>query len=114
MKVAMSCGKSYSFGNRDVVMSQSTINESSGRKTKGFLMGGYTQSEGKIAKDDETFWMLYMDKKGEEVWRKHINGKSKEKQERLIDAKLQKRWYFYFSWNFCTRVGTVKTGKSQN
>ena len=81
--------KSYSFGNRDVVMSQNTINDSSGRRTKGFLMGGYTQSEGKIAKDDETFWILYLDKNGEEVWRKYIEGKGKQKEERLVDAKLQ-------------------------
>lgn len=81
--------KSYSFGNRDVVMSQNTINDISGHKTKGFLIGGYTQSEEKIEKDDETFWMLYLDNKGEEVWRKHIEGKSRQKEERLVDAKLQ-------------------------
>ena len=37
--------KSYSFGNRDVVMSQNTNNFASGNKTKGFLIGGYTQAE---------------------------------------------------------------------
>ncbi len=80
--------KSYSFGNRDILMSQNTINDVGGNKTKGFLIGGYTQSEERIQKDDETFWMLYIDNKGDEVWRKHIKGKSRQKQERLVDAKL--------------------------
>lgn len=81
--------KSYSFGNRDVVMSQNNINDASGNKVKGFLIGGYTQAEEKLLKNDETFWMLYLDNKGDEVWRKHIEGKSKKKEERLVDAKLQ-------------------------
>ena len=34
--------KSYTFGNRDALMSQGTINDASGSKTKGFLIGGYT------------------------------------------------------------------------
>lgn len=81
--------KSYSFGNRDVLMSQNTINDISGTKSKGFLIGGYTHSEGRVEKNDETFWMLYLDSKGDEVWRKHIEGKSRQKEERLVDAKLQ-------------------------
>ena len=81
--------KSYTFGNRDVLMSQNTIFDRSGNKTKGFLLGGYTQAEGKTDKGDETFWMLYLDAKGDEVWRKHVEGESRQKEERLVDARLQ-------------------------
>lgn len=81
--------KSYTFGNRDALMSQGTINDASGSKTKGFLIGGYTQSEGNAQKNDETFWMLYLDNRGGELWRKHIEGNSRQNKERLVDAKLQ-------------------------
>jgi hypothetical protein len=80
--------KSFSFGNRDVLMSLNTIYDAKGHHTKGFLLGGYTQAEGKTQRDDETFWMMHLDSKGEEVWRKHIEGKDKKKQERLVDARL--------------------------
>ncbi|MGX9986863.1 T9SS type A sorting domain-containing protein, partial [Soonwooa purpurea] len=79
--------KSYSFGNRDILMSANSIKNKES-KTKGFLVGGYTQAEGKKKRDDETFWMLYIDSKGEEVWRKHIEGESKKNQERLTSAIL--------------------------
>lgn len=81
--------KSYSFGNRDILMSQNTISGASGTRTKGFLIGGYTQAEEKMEKNDETFWMLYLDNKGDEVWRKYIEGKSRQNEERLVDAGLQ-------------------------
>jgi hypothetical protein len=97
--------KSYSFGNRDVVMSQNTINDASGNKTKGFLIGGYTQAEEKIASNDETFWMLYLDNKGDEVWRKHIEGKSKQKEERLVDAKLQNDGSFILAGTSAPELG---------
>ena len=97
--------KSYSFGNRDVVMSQNTINDASGNKTKGFLIGGYTQAEEKISKNDETFWMLYLDNKGDEVWRKHIEGKSKQKEERLVDAKLQNDGSFILAGTSAPELG---------
>lgn len=97
--------KSYSFGNRDVLMSQNAINDISGKKTKGFLLGGYTQSEGKAEKEDETFWMLYLDKKGDEVWRKHIEGKSKQKEERLVDAKLQNDGTFILAGTTAPELG---------
>lgn len=80
--------KSYTFGNRDLMMSLSHITGSKSTETRGFLLGGYTQAEGKIEKDDETFWMLYIDGNGEEIWRKHIEGKSRQKQERLVTAQL--------------------------
>lgn len=79
--------KSYNFGNRDILMSLNAINTQD-NKTKGFLIGGYTQAEGQKKKDDETFWMLYVDGKGEEVWRKYVEGEAKKNQERLTSAIL--------------------------
>lgn len=81
--------QSYNFKNRDVLMSLNTI-KNSDSETKGFLVGGYTQSEGKIEKNDETFWMLYIDKNGKEVWRKYVEGKEKKKEERLTSAILNR------------------------
>jgi hypothetical protein len=52
--------KSYNFKNRDVLMSLNTIkNQSTDNQqptTKGFLIGGYTQSEGKVQSNDETLY----------------------------------------------------------
>ncbi|QDP85247.1 T9SS type A sorting domain-containing protein [Chryseobacterium sp. SNU WT5] len=81
--------KSYSLGNKDVLMSQNMLSEAGGQKTKGFLIGGYTKADQRIKQDEETFWMLYLDANGDEVWRKHIEGKSKNQEERLVDVKLQ-------------------------
>ncbi|REC70071.1 T9SS C-terminal target domain-containing protein, partial [Chryseobacterium elymi] len=57
--------KSYSFGNRDILMGTSVIQSQDSRAknqdlTKGILLGGYTQAEGRIESNDETFWMLYL------------------------------------------------------
>jgi len=79
--------QSYNFKNRDVLMSLNTI-KNSNSEIKGFLIGGFTQSEGKVQKNDETFWMLYIDKDGKEVWRKYVEGKDKKKEERLTEALL--------------------------
>ena len=81
--------KSYNFKNRDVLMSLNTIRNSNS-ETKGFLIGGYTQSEGKVQKDDETFWMMYVDRNGKEVWRKYVEGKEKKNEERLVSAILNR------------------------
>ncbi|WP_312768990.1 T9SS type A sorting domain-containing protein [Epilithonimonas sp.] len=81
--------QSYNFRNRDVLMSLNAI-KNSDSETKGFLVGGYTQSEGKVEKNDETFWMLYIDKNGKEVWRKYVEGKDKKNEERLISALLNR------------------------
>ena len=81
----------YSFGNRDILMSVDVIrktNKNNESETQGFLLGGYTQSEEKKQSDDETFWMLYIDKNGKEEWRKYVKGKSKKNEERLVSAKL--------------------------
>ncbi|MCC3214920.1 T9SS type A sorting domain-containing protein [Chryseobacterium sp. X308] len=85
--------KSYSFGNRDILMGMSVISgkqEDGSGKSKGILLGGYTQAEGRIETDDETFWMLYLDQNGNEQWRKHVKGESRKKEERLSDLKLNR------------------------
>lgn len=82
--------KSYSFGNRDVLAGMSVIHSADDKTSKGVLLGGYTQSEGKIQNDDETFWMLYLNQDGKEHWRKHVKGESSKKIERLSDLKLNR------------------------
>ncbi|WP_419868360.1 T9SS type A sorting domain-containing protein [Chryseobacterium sp. CT-SW4] len=96
--------KSYSFKNRDVLMGMSVINgqnqdartksQDRGAKnqesTKGILLGGYTQAEGRLETDDETFWMLYLNQDGNEQWRKYVKGESRKKEERLSDIKLNR------------------------
>ncbi|MPS72607.1 MAG: T9SS type A sorting domain-containing protein [Chryseobacterium sp.] len=86
--------RSYNFGNRDVMMSLNTIKsqttDNGQPSTKGFLIGGYTQSEGKTERNDETFWMLYIDRNGKEVWRKYVEGRDKKKEERLTSALLDR------------------------
>ncbi|GAA5101598.1 hypothetical protein GCM10023210_41570 [Chryseobacterium ginsengisoli] len=86
--------KSYNFKNRDVLMGMSVIHNPSTNNnqpsTKGILLGGYTQAEGRIETDDETFWMLYLDQNGNEQWRKHVKGESRKREERLSDIKLNR------------------------
>ncbi|SHL26562.1 Por secretion system C-terminal sorting domain-containing protein [Chryseobacterium contaminans] len=81
--------KSYNFKNRDILMGMSVIH-SADNQSKGILLGGYTQAEGRIEKDDETFWMLYLDGNGNEQWRKYVAGESRQKEERLSDLKLNR------------------------
>ncbi|WP_343680072.1 T9SS type A sorting domain-containing protein [Chryseobacterium arthrosphaerae] len=88
--------KSYNFKNRDVLMGMSVITKTQESRTRsqdvttGILLGGYTQAEGRIEKDDETFWMLYLDQNGNEQWRKHVAGESRQREERLSDLKLNR------------------------
>jgi hypothetical protein len=87
--------KSYNFGNRDILMGTSVIQSQDLRSknqdlTKGILLGGYTQAEGRIQTDDETFWMLYLNQDGNEQWRKHVKGESRKREERLSDIKLNR------------------------
>lgn len=87
--------KSYNFKNRDVLMGMHVILGQNQREknkdlTKGILLGGYTQAEGRIETDDETFWMLYVDENGNEQWRKHVKGESRKREERLADIKLNR------------------------
>jgi hypothetical protein len=80
--------KSYNFKNRDVLMGMSVVKTGDDKNSKGILLGGYTQAEGRIEADDEMFWMLYLDQNGNEQWRKHVKGESRKKEERLSDIKL--------------------------
>ncbi len=82
--------KSYNFKNRDVLMGMSVLHASDDKSTKGILLGGYTQAEGRIETDDEKFWMLYLDQNGNEQWRKHVRGESSKREERLSDIKLNR------------------------
>ncbi|SIT28309.1 T9SS type A sorting domain-containing protein [Chryseobacterium gambrini] len=82
--------KSYNFKNRDVLMGMSVLHGSDDKTSKGILLGGYTQAEGRIENDDETFWMLYLDQNGNEQWRKHVKGESRKREERLSDIKLNR------------------------
>ncbi|MCW3167871.1 T9SS type A sorting domain-containing protein [Chryseobacterium sp. 09-1422] len=82
--------KSYNFKNRDVLMGMNVIKTGDDKNSKGILLGGYTQAEGRIETDDETFWMLYLDQNGNEQWRKHVKGESRKKEERLSDIKLNR------------------------
>ena len=82
--------KSYNFKNRDVLMGMSVLYAADDKSSKGILLGGYTQAEGKIESDDETFWMLYLDQNGNEQWRKYVKGESRKKEERLSDIKLNR------------------------
>jgi hypothetical protein len=82
--------KSYNFKNRDVLMGMNVVKTGDDKSSKGILLGGYTQAEGKIETDDETFWMLYLDQDGNEQWRKHVKGESRKKEERLSDIKLNR------------------------
>lgn len=82
--------KSYNFKNRDILKGMSIVHSTDDQSSKGILLGGYTQAEGKREKEDETFWILYLDTNGNEQWRKHVVGNSKQKEERLSDVKLNK------------------------
>ncbi|ASK32357.1 secretion protein [Chryseobacterium sp. T16E-39] len=82
--------KSFNFKNRDVLMGMSVLHSSDEKSSKGILLGGYTQAQGRIEKDDESFWMLYLDYNGNEQWRKYIKGESRKKEERLSDLKVNR------------------------
>ena len=82
--------KSYNFKNRDILMGMSVIHLADDKSSKGILLGGYTQAEGRIQTNDETFWMLYLDQNGNEQWRKHVGGESRKKEERLSDLKFNR------------------------
>ncbi len=82
--------KSYNLGNRDILMGTSVIHSADDTEIKGVLLGGYTQAEGRIQENDETFWLLYIDPQGNEQWRKHVSGESRQKEERLADLKLNR------------------------
>ncbi|WP_265427096.1 T9SS type A sorting domain-containing protein [Chryseobacterium sp. YIM B08800] len=115
--------KSYNFKNRDILMSMNTITGKSSTNnhqpsTKGILLGGYTQVEGRIEADDETFWMMYIDNEGNEQWRKHVKGESRKKEERLSDLKMNKDGSIVLAGTSAEELGKenwkiVKLGDSQ-
>jgi len=116
--------KSYNFKNRDILMGMNVINQTQDSRaknqdlTKGILLGGYTQAEGRIEADDETFWMLYINKDGNEEWRKHVKGESRKKEERLSDLKLNKDGSIILAGTSAEELGKenwkiVKLGDSQ-
>jgi len=115
--------KSYNFKNRDILMGMNVITGKSSTdnrqpSTKGILLGGYTQAEGKIESDDETFWMLYIDNDGNEQWRKHVKGESRKKEERLSDLKMNKDGSIVLAGTSAEELGKenwkiVKLGDSQ-
>ncbi|AZA88352.1 T9SS C-terminal target domain-containing protein [Chryseobacterium shandongense] len=110
--------KSYNFKNRDVLMGMSVLHGSDDRSSKGILLGGYTQAEGKIESDDETFWMLYLDQNGNEQWRKHVMGQSRKREERLSDIKLNRDGSIVLAGTSAEELGKenwkiVKLGDSQ-
>lgn len=80
--------KSYNFKNRDVLMGMNVV--AGKQATKGILLGGYTQAEGRIENEDETFWMLYVNQEGDEQWRKHVKGEKRQREERLSDIKMNR------------------------
>jgi len=110
--------KSYNFKNRDILMGMSVIHSADDKTSKGILLGGYTQAEGRIEKDDETFWMLYLDQHGNEQWRKHIAGENRKKEERLSDIKLGRDGSIILAGTSAEELGKenwkiVKLGDSQ-
>ena len=110
--------KSYNFGNRDILMGMSVIHSADDKTSKGILLGGYTQAEGRIEKNDETFWILYLDQDGNEQWRKHVAGENRKKEERLSDIKLNRDGSIILAGTSAEELGKenwkiVKLGDSQ-
>ncbi|WP_294246926.1 T9SS type A sorting domain-containing protein, partial [uncultured Chryseobacterium sp.] len=110
--------KSYSFKNRDVLMGMSVLHSADDKSSKGILLGGYTQSEGRAEADDEKFWMLYLDPNGNEQWRKHVKGKSSQREERLSDIKLNRDGSIILAGTSAEELGKenwkiIKLGDSQ-
>ncbi|WP_080780246.1 T9SS type A sorting domain-containing protein [Chryseobacterium phocaeense] len=110
--------KSYNFGNRDILMGASVLHSADDKSSKGILLGGYTQAEGRAEADDETFWMLYLDQDGNEQWRKHVKGESRKREERLSDIKLNRDGSIILAGTSAEELGKenwkiVKLGDSQ-
>ncbi|WP_080778175.1 T9SS type A sorting domain-containing protein [Chryseobacterium phocaeense] len=110
--------KSYTFGNRDILMGASVLHSADDKSSKGILLGGYTQAETRIEAEDETFWMLYLDQEGNEQWRKHVKGESRKREERLSDIKLNRDGSIILAGTSAEELGKenwkiVKLGDSQ-
>ena len=110
--------KSYNFKNRDVLMGMRVLPSADDKTSKGILLGGYTQAEGRIENEDETFWLLYIDQQGTEQWRKHVKGESRKKEERLSDLKLNRDGSIILAGTSAEELGKenwkiIKLGDSQ-
>jgi hypothetical protein len=110
--------KSYNFKNRDVLMGMSVLHSADDTSSKGILLGGYTQAEGRIESDDEKFWMLYLDQNGNEQWRKYVKGESSKREERLSDIKLNRDGSIILAGTSAEELGKenwkiIKLGDSQ-
>ncbi len=108
---------SYDFSTRDILMSLNTIKDKDD-KNKGYLIGGYSQAEGKTKKDDETFWMMYVNAEGKEQWRKLVEGKDKRKEERLVSALMNRDGSYVLAGTSAEQLGEqnwkiVKLGSKQ-
>ncbi|MDR2237115.1 MAG: T9SS C-terminal target domain-containing protein, partial [Chryseobacterium sp.] len=110
--------KSYNFKNRDILMGMSVIHSADDKTSKGILLGGYTHAEGRIEKNDETFWMIYLDQEGIEKWRKYVKSESRKREERLSDIKLNRDGSIILAGTSAEELGKenwkiVKLGDSQ-
>ncbi|SFN28267.1 Por secretion system C-terminal sorting domain-containing protein [Chryseobacterium oleae] len=110
--------KSFNFKNRDILMGMSVLHSADDKSSKGILLGGYTQAEGKIQTDDETFWMFYLNQDGNEAWRKYVKGESRKKEERLSDIRLNRDGSIILAGTSAEELGKenwkiVKLGDSQ-
>ncbi|OCA77101.1 secretion protein [Chryseobacterium artocarpi] len=110
--------KSYNFGNRDILKGMSILHSADDKDSKGILLGGFTQAEGRKESNDETFWILYLDIQGNEKWRKHVAGESKKKEERLADVRLNRDGSILLAGTSTDKIGKenwkiVKLGDKQ-
>lgn len=110
--------KTYSIGGRDILMGINIIQSGDDKTTNGILLGGYTQADGKIEENDESFWLLYLDQNGNESWRKHVKGESHQREERLSDIKLNRDGSIILAGTSSTQLGSenwkiVKLGDKQ-
>ncbi|MBL1223273.1 T9SS type A sorting domain-containing protein [Chryseobacterium sp. L7] len=110
--------KTYTMGGRDVLMGTNIVHSGDDKTTNGILLGGYTQADGKIEENDESFWLLYLDQNGNESWRKHVKGESHQREERLSDVKLNRDGSIILAGTSSPQLGSenwkiVKLGDKQ-
>ncbi|MGV0831949.1 T9SS type A sorting domain-containing protein [Empedobacter brevis] len=84
--------KSYDFGKIDIPMSLDVIQNYKMSTSKGYLIGGFSQQDHKLERNDERFWLLYLNNEGDEIWRKYIDKKGNS-MNRLVSAKFIENAY---------------------
>lgn len=97
--------KQYSFGKRDILMASHVVYSADDTHTKGLIIGGFTQGGAKTEADDETFWLLYLDNSGKEMWRKYIRGETKNREERLADVKIDRNGSIILTGTSAPKLG---------